>query len=404
MSEKVYVVAAKRTAIGTFMGSLSSMKAVELGSIAIKAALEQAKVNPKLVDEVIAGNVLSAGQGQGVGRQAAVHAGIPVETPAYTLNMICGSGMKAILNGVTSIKAGEADIVVAAGMESMSNAPFVMDGRVRSGHRMGDMSMIDTMLKDGLTDAFEDYHMGITAENIAKQFEISREEQDAFAATSQQRAEHAIQSGHFTQEIVPVEVATRKGSYIVDADEHPRYDTTQESLSTLRPAFDKQGTVTAGNASGINDGAFALVLVSQAALKAHALTPLAEVVSIAQAGVDPSVMGLGPVPAVTQALNKAQLRLSDIERFELNEAFAAQAIGVMKGLSSLHNVDYSWFADKTNVNGGAIALGHPIGASGGRIVTSLIYEMVRSESSLGLASLCIGGGMGTAIILSTVND
>lgn len=400
MNNKVYIVAAQRTAIGSFMGALSSLSAVELGTKVIKAVLEQSGISPDNIDEVIAGNVLSAGQGQGVGRQAAILAGIPAKTPAYTLNMICGSGMKAILNAVTSVRAGDADIIVAAGMESMSNAPFVMNGHLRSGNKMGDISATDTILKDGLTDAFSDIHMGITAENIAQQFEISREAQDEFALASQQKAEAAIKAGRFREEIVPIGIQNRKGSVTVDTDEHPRFCTSLEALSTLRPAFKKQGTVTAGNASGINDGAFALIVASEIAVQQYGLTPLVEVVSIGQGGVDPEVMGLGPVPAIKQALSRAKLNLTDIDKVELNEAFAAQAIGVVKCLAEQHNLDESWFDQRVNVNGGAIALGHPIGASGGRIVTSLIYEMLRSNAQTGLASLCIGGGMGTALVLS----
>ncbi|WP_159737087.1 acetyl-CoA C-acetyltransferase [Vibrio atypicus] len=399
MSCKVYIVAAKRTAIGSFLGGLSSVSAVELGTTVIKSALKQANVKPEWVDEVVAGNVLSAGLGQGVGRQAAIHAGIPAHVPAYTLNMICGSGMKTVLNGVNAIKAGDADIVVSAGMESMSNAPFIMNGQSRSGHKMGDLSLVDSMLKDGLTDAFEDFHMGVTAENIAKQYDIDRQAQDEFAARSQKRAQQAIESGLFEEEIESVIVKTRRGSVEVNTDEHPRFNSTLESLKALKPAFDKQGSVTAGNASGINDGAVALVLASEQAIEEHGLTPLVEVVSTGQGGVDPNLMGLGPIPAIKQALKRAQLNLSDIGRLELNEAFAAQAIGVMKGLSQQQQVPYEWFDERTNVNGGAIALGHPIGASGGRILTSLIYEMIRSQTELGLASLCIGGGMGTAIIV-----
>ncbi|MEX0336778.1 acetyl-CoA C-acetyltransferase [Vibrio tubiashii] len=403
MTEKVYIVAAKRTPIGSFLGGLSSQSAVELASLTIKSALAQAELDPTMIDEVVVGNVLGAGLGQGVGRQAAIHAEIPVTTPAYTLNMICGSGMKSILNAINSVRSGDANLVVAAGTESMSNAPFVMDGKCRQGNKMGDISMVDTMLKDGLTDAFGSFHMGITAENIAKRYEISREEQDAFALRSQSRAEQAIKSGSFEQEIVPVVIKSRKGESAVNLDEHPRFGTTIESLSGLRAAFDKQGSVTAGNASGLNDGAVALIVASEQAVQQHGLVPLVEVVATGQGGVEPNVMGLGPIPAVKQALQRAELELSDIQRLELNEAFAAQAIGVMKGLSEQHQVPYGWFEDKTNVNGGAIALGHPIGASGGRIVTTLIYEMIRSKTKLGLASLCIGGGMGTALILKRVS-
>lgn len=399
MSNKVYIVAAKRTPIGSFLGGLSSLSAVELGAIAIKSALAQAGIEASQIDEVVVGNVLSAGQGQGVGRQTAIYAGIPVSTPAYTLNMICGSGMKSLLNAVNSVRAGDANLVVAAGTESMSNAPFVVDGKSRSGHKMGDMTLTDTMLKDGLTDAFEGFHMGITAENIAQRYAISREEQDNFALRSQHRAEQAISSGCFVEEIVPVTIKSRHGEVLISQDEHPRFGTTIESLAQLRPAFDKQGTVTAGNASGINDGAVALVVASEDAVKRHRLTPLVEVIAIGQGGVEPEVMGLGPLPAVKQALSRAGLELEQIQRLELNEAFAAQAIGVIRGLAHQHQLNDFWFDDRTNVNGGAIALGHPIGASGGRIVTSLIYEMMRSKSQYGLASLCIGGGMGTAVVL-----
>lgn len=399
MSNKVYIVAAKRTPIGSFLGGLSSRSAVELGAIAIKSALAQAGIEASQIDEVVVGNVLSAGQGQGVGRQTAIYAGIPVSTPAYTLNMICGSGMKSLLNAVNSVRSGDANLVVAAGTESMSNAPFVVDGKSRSGHKMGDMTLTDTMLKDGLTDAFEGFHMGITAENIAQRYAISREEQDNFALRSQHRAEQAISSGCFVEEIVPVTIKSRHGEVLISQDEHPRFGTTIESLAQLRPAFDKQGTVTAGNASGINDGAVALVVASEEAVKRHRLTPLVEVIAIGQGGVEPEVMGLGPLPAVKQALSRAGLELEQIQRLELNEAFAAQAIGVIRGLAYQHQLNDFWFDDRTNVNGGAIALGHPIGASGGRIVTSLIYEMMRSKSQYGLASLCIGGGMGTAVVL-----
>jgi len=403
MTEKVYIVAAKRTPIGSFLGGLSSQSAVDLASLAIKSALAQAELDSTVIDEVIVGNVLGAGLGQGLGRQAAIHAGIPVTTPAYTLNMICGSGMKSLLNAINSVRSGDTNLVVAAGTESMSNAPFVMDGRCRQGNKMGDVSLVDTMLKDGLTDAYGGFHMGITAENIAKRYQISREEQDAFALRSQSRAEQAMKSRHFDEEIAPVVIKSRKGESVVSIDEHPRFATTLESLSGLRAAFDKQGSVTAGNASGLNDGSVALIVASDLAVKRYQLEPLVEVVATGQGGVEPEVMGLGPIPAVKQALQRAALKLSEIERLELNEAFAAQAIGVMKGLSEQHQVPYDWFEDKTNVNGGAIALGHPIGASGGRIVTSLIYEMIRSKTQLGLASLCIGGGMGTALILKRVS-
>lgn len=368
----------------------------------ITAALQQAKIGPTLVDEVVAGCVLAAGQGQGVGRQAAMKAGIPAEIPAYTINMICGSGMKSLMNAFTTIRAGEANIVVAVGMENMSSAAYVVGGQVRAGVKMGNMTLTDTMINDGLTDAFNGYHMGITAENIAERYSITREEQDVFAAQSQQRAVDAIAAGNFVDEIVPVSIRSRKETIEFAVDEYPRRGTTAETLGKLRAAFKKDGTVTAGNSSGVNDGAVAFVVVSEAAAKEHNLTPLVEIVSIGQGGVEPSVMGLGPVPAIKNALCRIGLHLSDIGRLELNEAFAAQALGVMHDLSKEHGVSSEWLTERTNVNGGAIALGHPVGASGGRIVASLIYEMKRSNSPLGLASLCIGGGMGTAVILKSV--
>ena len=399
MTKKVYIVAAKRTAIGSFQGSLSPFSAVELGAEVIKAALSQASLSPDSVDEVIAGNVLGSGLGQGVGRQASIHAGIPAEVPAYTLNMICGSGMKSLLNGINAIRAEDANLVVSAGMESMSNASFVLDGQTRRGNKMGDISLIDTVLKDGLTDAFTGIHMGITAENIAAQYGITREEQDRFACESQAKAQRAIQAGVFDEEIVPMQVNGRKTSYQVNKDEHPREDVSFDSLAVLWPAFVQDGSVTAGNASGINDGAVALILASEQAVERHQLTPLVEIVSVGQGGVAPEMMGMGPCPAIDQALKRARLTLSEIDRIELNEAFAAQALGVMHELCEQHSVTLDWFRERTNLNGGAIALGHPIGASGGRIVTTLIYEMIRSNRQLGLASLCIGGGMGTAIIV-----
>jgi len=402
MNKKVFIVGAKRTPIGSFSGALASISAQEMGSIVIKSALEQATVAAETIDEVIVGHVLSAGQGQGVGRQTAIRAGIPVDVPAYSLNMVCGSGMKSIINGINSIKSGDSDIVVSAGIENMSSAPYVLNGNVRDGLKMGDQTLIDSMIHDGLTDAFNDYHMGVTAENIAEKHHISREKQDEFSVRSQQRAMAAIENNKFKREIVPIEIATRKGTLVVDTDEYPRLGTSIESLSKLRPAFKKDGTVTAGNASGINDGAVALILASEDAVMRYRLTPMVEVLATGQGGVDPRVMGLGPVPAIKKALERADMKLLDIELLELNEAFASQAIGVMTELATNHGIDYAWFNDKTNVNGGAIALGHPVGASGGRITTTLIYEMLRSNKNIGLASLCIGGGMGTAIILKKV--
>jgi len=397
--KRVFIVGAKRTALGSFGGSLAGVPASELGGTAIAAALLQSNLAPQKVDEVIVGNVLGAGQGMGPGRQAAMFADIPQEVPAYTLNMICGSGMKTVMEAASKIKSGDANVVVAAGMENMSQAPYVMDSKNRFGAKMGNQTLKDSLINDGLTDAFHQYHMGVTAENIAKHYRISREEQDQFALRSQQRAVTAIEVGRFEQEIVPIEVKQRREVVSFAQDEYPRKQTTYESLAKLRPAFDKEGSVTAGNASGINDGGVAFVLASEQAVEEFGLEPIAEVLAYGQGGVDPSVMGLGPVPAIKQALERAELKLTDIELLELNEAFAAQALGVMHGLTAQHDVDMTWFDDKTNLNGGAIALGHPLGASGGRVLTTLLYEMIKQDKKLGLASLCIGGGMGTAMII-----
>ncbi|WP_061019685.1 acetyl-CoA C-acetyltransferase [Vibrio splendidus] len=397
--EPIYIIAAKRTPIGSFNGALSSVSAPTLGAAAIKGAISQCHIDPTLIDEVIVGNVLSAGIGMGPGRQASIQAGIPETVPAYTLNMICGSGMKTVMDAASHIKAGDAEIVVACGMESMSQAPFVQTHKVRSGVRMGNISLEDSIITDGLTDAFNHYHMGITAENIAESLSISREEQDAFALKSQLNAASALESHGFKSEIEPIEVSLRRKQYTVELDEYPKTDSTSESLSRLRPAFKKDGTVTAGNASGINDGAAAIILASKSAVERYQLKPMAEIVSYAQAGLSPDIMGLGPVPAITNALEKSDLSLQDIEYFELNEAFAAQAIGVTKQLAEKHNVDQSWILERTNHNGGAIALGHPLGASGIRILVSLAYQLERKQQDYGLASLCIGGGMGTAVII-----
>ncbi len=397
--KKVYIVAAKRTALGSFGGTLASVPAPELGAHAIRAALKQANVSPENLDEVIVGNVLSAAQGMGPGRQAAKFADIPDSVPAYTLNMICGSGMKTVMEAAVRIKAGDADLVVAAGMESMSNAPFMMGAQNRFGSKMGNQQMMDSLIHDGLTDAFGQFHMGITAENVAEKYNIDRDAQDAFALRSQQRAVDAVNSGRFENEIAPLEVTQRRKTVVFDKDEYPRADASPESLAKLRPAFKKEGSVTAGNASGINDGGVAFVIASEKAVEQYKLEPIAEIVSYGQGGLDPAYMGLGPVPAVEQALQRADMTLSEMELLELNEAFAAQALGVMHGLSEKYDLPLSWFDDKTNVNGGAIALGHPLGASGGRILTTLIYEMEKRQLQYGLASLCIGGGMGTAIVI-----
>ncbi|KAA8677865.1 acetyl-CoA C-acetyltransferase [Vibrio gigantis] len=397
--EPIYIVAAKRTPIGSFNGALSSVSAPTLGAAAIKGAISQCHIDPTLIDEVIVGNVLSAGIGMGPGRQASIQAGIPETVPAYTLNMICGSGMKTVMDAASHIKAGDAEIVVACGMESMSQAPFLQTHKVRSGVRMGNIALEDSIITDGLTDAFNQYHMGITAENIAESLSISREEQDAFALKSQLNAASALESHGFRSEIEPIEVSVRRKQHTVELDEYPKTDSTSESLARLRPAFKKDGTVTAGNASGINDGAAAVILASKSAVERYQLKPMAEIVNYAQAGLSPDVMGLGPVPAIANVLEKSDLSLQDIEYFELNEAFAAQAIGVTKQLAEHHNVDQSWILERTNHNGGAIALGHPLGASGIRILVSLAYQLERKQQDYGLASLCIGGGMGTAVII-----
>ena len=396
---KVYIVAARRTAIGTFGGSFKTTPATQLGAAAIRAAIQDAGVDPAALDEVIVGNVLTNAQGMGPGRQASIYAGVPADVPAYTVNILCGSGMKAIMLAADRIRLGDDELAVAAGMENMSRAPFSVPASVRWGAKLGDLQMEDSLLQDGLTDVFNDYHMGVTAENIARKHSISRERQDAFAAESQSRAAAARETGRFVNEIVPVEVKERKKTVTVDADEHIRPETTVETLAGLRPAFEKEGTVTAGNASGINDGASAVVLASEGAIEKHGLTPLAEIVASAQAAVDPSVMGLGPVPAIRTVLTRAGLSLSDMELIELNEAFAAQSLGVLAELADEHGESPEALLDRTNVNGGAIALGHPIGASGNRITVTLLHEMAKRDVKLGLASLCIGGGMGTALIL-----
>ncbi len=399
---KIFIVAAKRTAIGKFGGSLSSFSAAELGSIVIKNILEETKVDPSKINEVVVGNILSAGQKQGIARQASIKGGIPQEVPAYGINMICGSGMKSILNAYVNIKAGEADLVLAGGTESMSGAIFALPATIRNGVKMGDLKMVDTMILDGLTDAFSDLHMGITAENIAEKYGITRQEQDAFSYKSQQNAAKAIDSGKFKDEIVPVQIVTKKETIIFDTDEFVNRSSTPEKLAALRPAFKKDGTVTAGNASGINDGASFTLIASEEAVEKYGLTPLVEIVAVGQGGVDPSIMGMGPVPAIGNALSKANMKLADMDILELNEAFAAQSLGVITQLCTNHNVTREWIDKVCNINGGAIALGHPIGASGNRITVSLIHEMKRSSKKFGLASLCIGGGMGTAIILKNV--
>ncbi|WP_425278076.1 acetyl-CoA C-acetyltransferase [Dolosigranulum pigrum] len=404
MMEKVYIVGAKRTPIGSFLGSLKSVSAVKLASQAIRGALEQAQVQSTDVTEVILGNVLSAGLGQGIARQAAIGAGLSIDVPAYSLNMVCGSGLKAVANGMSMIQSGLAQAVVTGGTESMSNAPFLVDGTIRSGRKMGHMNFTDSMLHDGLTDAFEGYHMGITAENVAREFGISRGEQDQFAIRSQEKAIIAQDSGKFADEIVPVVVETRAGVEEVAEDEYINRTTTLEKMTNLRPVFKADGTVTAANASGLNDGASAIILASGQLAAAQQLPIMAEVIAVGQGGVDPSVMGIGPVPAIKKALEVANLTLADIDLFELNEAFAAQSLAVMNELVDESGESVEALSDRINVNGGAIALGHPIGASGNRILVTLLYELKRRNLTYGLASLCIGGGMGLAVIIKNVED
>jgi len=388
---EVVIVGAARTPIGTFGGSLSNVSAVELGAVAVKAAMERAGIKPEMVNEVIMGNVLQAGLGQNVARQVSMAAGIPKEVPSFTINKVCGSGLRAVSLAAQIVKLGDADVIVAGGTENMSAAPYLVP-KARWGARMGDAQMIDYMVHDGLFDIFNKYHMGITAENIVEQWNITREEMDEFALRSQLRAEAAITSGKFKDEIVPVEVPQRKGDpIVVDTDEHPRFGSTLEKMAKLRPAFKKDGTVTAGNSSGINDGAAAVVVMSKEKADELGIKPLCTIRSYGSAGVDPSIMGYGPVPATKKILEHAGLTVEDLDLIEANEAFAAQSIAVVK--------DLGLDPEKTNVNGGAIALGHPIGCSGARILVTLIYEMARRDAKTGLATLCIGGGQGTAMIV-----
>jgi acetyl-CoA C-acetyltransferase len=387
MASDIVVVSAARTAVGSFNGAFANTPAHVLGSVAIKGALERAKVDAADVDEVIMGQILAAGEGQNPARQAAMKAGIPQEKTAWGLNQLCGSGLRTVAIGMQQIANGDAKVIVAGGMESMSLSPHV--AHMRNGTKMGEFKMMDSMLRDGLTDAFHGYHMGNTAENVAAKWQISRDEQDRFALGSQNKAEAAQKAGRFKDEIVPVTISTRKGDVVVDQDEYIKAGTTLEVLQKLRPAFSKEGTVTAGNASGINDGAAAIVLMSAEEARKRGLTPLARIASWATAGVDPAVMGSGPIPASRQALAKANWKVKDLELVEANEAFAAQALAV--------NKDMGWDPSIVNVNGGAIAIGHPIGASGARVFTTLLYEMQRRGVSKGLATLCIGGGMGIAM-------
>lgn len=395
---KAYIVAAKRSAIGTFMGSLTDVDVADMGATVLKETIKQANIDPANLDEIIIGNVIAAGLGQNIARNVAFKAGIPVEVCAQSINMLCGSGLKAVMEATLRIQANFGDLYVAGGVESMTRAPFLLSYKNRKGVKSGDMTVVDSMLHDGLTDAMYGIHMGVTADNIAKKYNISREAQDEFALASQQKALAAIESGRFKDEIVPITYSTRKGEVVFDTDEHPR-QTSMEKLAKLRPAFTKDGTVTAGNASGINDGASFTIIASEDAVKKYNLKPICEVVGFGQGGVDPRVMGLGPTPAILNALKYADLKIEDMELVELNEAFAAQSLGVIHELEEATGMDREEFLKKTNVNGGAIALGHPVGASGNRILVTLIHEMQKRNLTTGLASLCIGGGQGAAVII-----
>ncbi|KEZ85171.1 acetyl-CoA acetyltransferase [Clostridium sulfidigenes] len=389
--KEVVIVSAARTAVGSFGGSLSKLSAAEIGAVAAKEAIKRAGIDPAIIDEAIIGNVISAGLGQNVGRQVALKAGLKEESTAISINKVCGSGIKAVTLAAQAIKSGDADVILCGGTESMSNAPYVLPTS-RWGQRMGDSTMVDTMIKDGLWDAFYDYHMGVTAENIAEKWGLTREMQDEFALNSQLKAEKAVKEGRFKDEIVPVEIPQRKGDPIVfDTDEFPKFGSTIEKLGKLKPAFKKGGTVTAGNASGINDGAAMFIVMSKEKAEQLGVNYLATIKSYASAGLDPQIMGYGPFEATSKALSKAGLTVEDLDLIEANEAFAAQSLAVAK--------DLKFDMNKVNVNGGAIAIGHPVGASGARILTTLIYEMIKRDNKKGLATLCIGGGQGIAIVI-----
>ena len=391
--DSIVIASAARTPVGSFNGAFATVPAVDLGAAAIKGALERAGVAPEEVNEVVMGHVLTAGLGMNTARQASMKAGLPKETTAWALNQVCGSGLRSVALGMQQIKSGDADIIVAGGQENMSLSPHA--AHLRAGHKMGDVSFIDTMIKDGLWDYFNGYHMGTTAENVAREWQITREQQDEFAVASQNKAEAAQKAGKFKDEIIPVTVKHRKGETVVENDEYIRHGATIDAVAKLRPAFSKDGTVTAGNASGINDGAAATVLMTMATAEKRGITPLAKIVSWATAGVDPSVMGSGPIPASQKALEKAGWSVGDLDLVEANEAFAAQACAV--------NKDMGWASDIVNVNGGAIAIGHPIGASGNRVLVTLLHEMQKRGAKKGLATLCIGGGMGVALCVEAVS-
>ena len=400
---KVYIVEAKRTAVGSFLGSLKNHHPADLGAPLIKNILETTHVPAGAIDEVIVGNILPAGQGQGLGRQVALKGGIPIEVPAYVVSMACGSAMKAIMNAATEVKAGYANLVLAGGVESMTRAPYLIPDGARGGLKMGEIKVKDHMILDALTDAGSGVHMGITAENIASKYQISRAEQDAFAFESQKKAIAAVDAGRFADEIVPLEVKVGKDIVKFDKDEYPNRTTTLEKMATLKPAFKPEGgTVTAANASGINDGGSMVLVASEEAVKKYNLKPLVEIVGFGQGGVDPLLMGLGPTPAIKNALKQANLKFSQMDLIELNEAFAAQSLGVIRELTEAFGETKEQILARTNVNGGAIALGHAVGSSGARITVTLIHELVKRQGTYGLASLCIGGGMGTAIIVKRV--
>lgn len=400
MSKKVYIVGAKRSPIGSFLGTLKDISLADLGAQVLKQVIEDSNIPKNEIDEVIVGNVIQAGLGQNIGRQVSVKAGISEEIPAYTVNMVCGSGMKSVMNAFMGIQSGFANLVVAGGVESMSGAPYVVTSNVRNGVKMGGLQMEDTILRDALHDSFTPgMHMGITAENIAHKHSLTREELDAFALESQRKAIQASDSGRFKDEIVPIEIKTRKETIVFDKDEYPNRQTNADKMAKLRPAFKPDGIVTAGSSSGINDGASFVILASEEMVKKHNLEVIAELVAVGQGGIDPNFMGLGPVPAVKDVLDRANMKLEEMDLVELNEAFASQSLGVINELVLAHKVDKKEFLEKTNVNGGAIALGHPVGVSGNRIIVTLAHELKKQNKTYGLASLCIGGGMGTAVII-----
>jgi len=396
---KVYIVEAKRSAIGSFLGTLKDVKPGDLAGQVIKDLTKN--IDNSIVDEVIVGNILSAGHSQGIGRQASIYGGLPESTVAYSINMLCGSGMKAVMNAITEIKAGEKDVIIAGGVENMSAAPFLVSSKARAGLGLSETKLVDSM-SDALVDAFEGYHMGITAENIAQRFNITRDMQDEYAISSQKKAVIADDAKKFVDEITPVTIKTRKGDIVFDRDEYINRNTSLEKLQKLRPAFKKDGTVTAGNASGINDGASFTLIASEDAVKRHNLTPLAEIIDVSQVGINPSVMGLSPAYAIEKLLKKTNISVDEIDLFEINEAFAAQVLGVFELLKEKVDISDEILQEKININGSGIALGHPVGASANRIIVSLVHEMQKQDSNYGLASLCIGGGMGTAILLKKV--